>query len=343
MTFVLLAGNVFTSLVDLVINQGVDILGVLKIFLYMLPFIMVFTIPMAALVAVLLAFGRFSADHEIIAFRANGISLGRVMRPVLWVAFVVSLFTFFLNDQIASRSHFKVRLVSAEIGLKTPAALLEEGVFIKNFKDIILFIHRIEGNELREIRIYQPQENGPTRTIVAEKGELIPVPEQNVIKLKLTNGISDEPDANNPGRFYKLKFGTYFLPLDVSKMKLKGPVNKKRKELTLRELSENFFKLKNEGFVDPYLLTEINHKIAMPFSVFVLVLIGIPLAIKTRRGEKSIGFALAVVLGTAYWVLLIAATSISKSGAVPAWFIIHLPNAIFLCFGTLMTVNLLRT
>ena len=92
--------------------------------------------------------------------------------------------------------------------MKTPAAILEEGVFIKQFKDVVIFLHRVNQNELEGIRIYQPQEGGPTRTIIAQKGRLITIPEKNIIKLKLFNGTTDEQDPNNPQKFYKLPAGS---------------------------------------------------------------------------------------------------------------------------------------
>lgn len=342
LTFVLLVGNVFTKMIDLVLNRGVDPIAIGQLVAYSTPFMCVYTLPMAMLVAVLLAFGRLSADHELTAIKASGISLSRVIRPVLLLAAVLSVFSFYLNDQIASKSHFKMRQVSAQIGLQSPTAALEEGVFIKSFGDLVIFIHRIDGDTLHQVRIYQPQPKGPTRTIVAERGQLIPIPDQDVIKLKLENGTTDEPDANNPGRFYKLKFGTYFLPLDISGFKIKAKLEKKRKELTVRELWTLFHKLKNEGFVDNYVLTEIHQKIAMSLSVLVLTLLAVPLGIRTHRSEKSVGYAVALILGTVYWVTLIGAGALAKTGSVHPGLAIHLPNAVFVTLGIVLLKRLIR-
>jgi lipopolysaccharide export system permease protein len=343
LTFVLLVGNVFTKMIDLIVNRGVDPLAIAKLILYSAPYLFVYTLPMAMLVSVLLAFGRLSADRELVAIRASGITLMRIVRPVLILAVTLSLFAFYLNDQFASKSHFKMRQVSSEIGMQSPAAALEEGVFIKNFGNLVIFIHRIEGNQLHQIRIYQPQEKGPTRTIVAEKGELIPMIDRNVIKLKLENGTTDEPDANNPGRFYKLRFGTYFLPLDVSGFKFKGKLEKKRKELTTHELWSQFVKLKKEGFTDNFLLTEINEKIAIALSVVVLTLLAIPLGIRTHRSERSVGYAIALILGTVYWAAIIAASALSRSAVISPFIAMHLPNVFFLGIGAWLLSRMARS
>ena len=73
-TFVLVTGNL-VKLADLVINKGVDISKVGKLFLFLIPFLLSYTIPMSTLSATLLVFGRLSSDNEILALRANGVSL----------------------------------------------------------------------------------------------------------------------------------------------------------------------------------------------------------------------------------------------------------------------------
>jgi lipopolysaccharide export system permease protein len=331
LTFVLVCGNVLTKMADLVINWGVDVMLLLRLFLFSTPFLFSFTIPMSVLVAVLFAFGKLGADHEITAMKASGVSLWRVVRPVLTASATLALFTFLLNDRISCESHYRVRQVSAEIGMRTPASILEEGVFIKEFKDIVLFIHRIDRERLEGVRIYQPQEAGPTRTIVAERGELITVPEKNLVQLKLQNGTTDEPDPETPQKFYKLHFDNYYLPLDLSHYRFREPSDKKPKEMSIRELREEYRRLRTEhGFSAHELAAEIHRKIAASFSVLVFTLLGIPLALRVRRGEKAIGVAIALIAGTVYWALLMGATALAKSGAVSAPLALHVPNALFI-------------
>ncbi|MEI7816060.1 MAG: LptF/LptG family permease [Desulfuromonadales bacterium] len=86
-TMVLLMGRLI-SLTDLVVSRGVPLADVSRMILYLIPSFLVFTIPMAFLLAVLLAFGRLSADNEIVVIKASGISLFQVMPPVVVCAFV---------------------------------------------------------------------------------------------------------------------------------------------------------------------------------------------------------------------------------------------------------------
>jgi lipopolysaccharide export system permease protein len=337
MTLVLVCGTILMKMADLVINWGVDAFLLVELFVYSTPFLFHFTIPMSALLAVLLTFGKFSADHEITAVRASGISFWKMIQPVLVAATVLTLISFYINDRIASTSHFKVRQITAEIGMKTPASALEEGVFIKQFNDLVIFIHHVNGNHMEGIRIYQPRKNGPTRTIVADKGEILTDPDKNQMQLKLMHGTTDEPDANDPQKFYKLDFDVYYLPLDLSSYKFKDPSAKKSKEMTLSELRTEIRKLKDEhGIVANDLIAEVHRKNAMALSVIVFALIGIPLAVKTRRGEKSVGFAIAILLAALYWTLLMGATALAKTGKAPAALCLYTPDALYAAAAVVM-------
>lgn len=343
LTFLLICGNVLTKMADLVINWGVDAFLLLELLFFSAPFLFTFTIPVSVLIAVLLAFGKLSADLEITAMKASGVSLWRVARPVLVGALALSVFALYINDRISSESHFRVRQITAEIGMKTPVSILEEGVFIKHFKDIVLFIHRIEGEELHGVRIYQPQMSGPTRTIAAEKGTLVTLPEKNMVQLKLMNGTTDEPDADDPSKFYKLHFDNYYLPLDLSNYKFREPLAKKPKEMSIAELLSEYKRIKSEeNFTAHDLAAEVHRKIATSLSVFVFALIGIPLAIRTRRGEKAIGFAVALALTTLYWSLLLGAVALAKTGTVDPALCLHAPNALFLAAGIFLTRRVFR-
>lgn len=227
-----------------------------------------------------------------------------------------------------------------EVGIKNPTAALEPGVFINSFQKYILFIYRIEENKLFNVRIYEPREGKPTRTIVAKRGEFISLPEKNMIKLKLIDGSSDEPDPQEPTNFYKLNFKTYFMGLDLAQAQKKGDIEKKPKDMTIHELLKEIEKLKKEG-VDPSpLITEINMKISLAFSCFVFILLGSSLAIITRRREKSINFGLAFLIAGLFYLLLIGSETLALEGYLDPTIALWLPNIILGAIGTILTIKL---
>ncbi|MFA5090773.1 MAG: LptF/LptG family permease [Candidatus Omnitrophota bacterium] len=340
LTFVMLLGNLI-KIADLVINKGVDFINVSKLFLFMVPYLLTYTLPIAALTGVLLSLGRLSGDNEIVAIRASGINIFSLVAPLLIVGIIISLLLVIFNDKFIPYAHYASRKTLIEVGIKNPTAMLEPGVFINSFEKYVLFIYRIEQNKLINVRIYEPQgEDKPTRTIIARKGEFISVPGTNMIKLKLMDGTSDEPDPQNPSNFYKLNFKTYFMTLNPNQNQDKGKIEKKPKDMSIAELQKEIAKLKKENIDPTPMITEIHAKISLAFSCVVFILLGAPMAIITRRREKSINFGIAFLIVGVYYLLLIGSEALSLQGYLKPIIAMWLPNIILGIIGSFLTYRL---
>ena len=320
------------KLADLVINRGVNLFSIIKLLLYILPEAATWTMPISVLVATLLAFGRLSADNEITAMRASGISLYRLVFPLVIVGLVISLISYEFNDWLIPSFRFKMRRLTAQIGTKNPAAYLEAGTFIKDFKGCIIFIYGIDKNKLTNIRIYQPQEGKPTRTIIAQKGELDYIEAKNAVRLKLINGTVDEPNPSDPTNFYKLNFKTYYMTLDLSQTHGVN-MQKKKVDMSIDELNQEMNKLRAESVDTTPLLIEIYKKICYSFASLIFILIGIPLGLMARRGEKLIGFFLSVGVILIYYSLLVVGEVLARKGMLFPALGIWLPNIVFGAVG----------
>jgi len=331
-TFVLLIGNII-QLANLIINKGVDIISILKLFFYLIPWLLSFTLPVAALTGVILTFGRFSSDGELTAMQASGIGIFRVSIPIIAIGVIFSFLAFFMNDQVSSNAAFASRRVIREIGVKSPMAYLEEGTFIRGIQNYVIFIHEIRGNHLKNIRVYQPQEGKPTRTIVAEAGEINTFPKNNIVELKLFNGTSEEPSPTDPENFYKLNFKNYYMTLDLSKIFKREKIDKKTREMTINELVGEMGRFEAQGIDPTPLLVEIWKKINMSLASIVLVLIGIPLGIRAHRSEKSIGFGISLIIFAVYWGCLLGGVAMSLKGVMPPYLGVSLANIVFFVLG----------
>jgi LPS export ABC transporter permease LptF len=332
LTFVMLLGNMI-KLADLIISKGISILVAGKLFLYLIPFLFSFILPVSTLTAVLLSIGRLSGDNELVAIRSSGIGLFKILSPIIIVGVVLSLFAVILNNEIIPVSHHKSRETLIELGSQNPMAALEAGTFITAFEKYVIFIYRIDGNKFSNIRIYEPQgENKPPRTIIAKKGEFIVLPDKQLLKLKLIDGTSDEINPSDPENFYKLNFKTYFMNIDFKKQAA-AVVNKKAKDMTLQELREEIDRFKSTGINTAPLLTEIYKRSTLAFSCIVFIFAGAPFAMITRRREKSLNFGFAFLIMALYYLLLIGFETLSSEGAMTPWLAMAMPNIIFGLLG----------
>jgi len=334
LTSVFLLGNLI-KLTDMVINRGVSLMLIGKVFMYYIPFFLTYTMPIACLIAVILTFSRFSADNEILAMRASGIELKKILIPVFVVGILLSLFSLILNLRIIPHAYHQQRKLLKTVGTQNPTALLESGTFINAFKDQIIFIYRIDGNKLFNVRIYQPQPNGKmTRTITAQKGEFTQVPGKEQIKLKLMNGTSDEPDLENPNNFYKLRFNTFFKTLDLSQKA--GKIEKKPKGMTLEEINEKIKEYEASGIDTTPLEIEFHRKISWSFSVLVFIMLGFPLAVVTHKRAKTANVALAMICAAAYYLLTLGCEALSVQEITPIALTMWAPNIIGLIIASIL-------
>lgn len=325
LTCVFLLGNLI-QLTNLVINKGVSLSTIGKIFVLYVPVLLGYTLPIACLVSVILTFSRLSADNEILALRASGFHILKLLIPFIFIGIIMTLFCIILNERIIPYAYDKQHRTLKSLGAENPTALLEAGLFIHAFQNQILFIHKIEDNKLYNITIYQPQPNGPTRTIIAKKGEFTPVPGENKIKMKLMDGTSDEPRFDDPDNFYKLNFETFFMDLDISQNTSK--IEKKPQGMTLKELKEEMNKL-HEHMIDAVRLkTEYLRKITWSFSAFIFILLGFPIAVITHRREKSANILLAIICAVCYYLLSLGCEALSMKSILNPALAMWIPNTI---------------
>lgn len=328
-TFIFLVGSL-VKLADLLVNKGVGFFDIIKILFLLIPKLLSFTLPTSALTAILLVFGGFAQNNEVTAMKASGVNPFSVMLPVLLVSFLLSLVSLFLNDQVQSRAQFAYRQAVKDLLLKRPMAYLEAGKFIKDFQDYIILTQRIEGNQLYDITIYQPQEKGKaTRTIMAERGEIVSSPQDKTLTLKLYNGTSDEPNPSDPSVFYKLNFRTFELPPIHLGKEDPGKLEKKVKDMSLDEILYGLARdpeVKENRTLRREFQAEFHKKIAFSFAPLIFALIGLPLAVITRRGEAVISFTLAIGIVAIYYVFFVWGRAISLEGYLPPAVALWLPN-----------------
>ena len=334
-TFILLVGNL-VKLADLLVNKGVSVLAILQMFSLLVPTLMSHTVPMAVLTGTLLAFGKLSSDREILAMRASGISLWSIALPVITVGFIVSLALVPVNDRVVPWTHYATRQLLGEIGIRNPTAFLEAGTFIKEFKPYILFVYQVDGNRLNKIRIYEPREGYPTRTIVAQRGEFIPILAERRVLLKLYNGSSDEPDPKDPSKFYKLEFRIYSMNLALNEGRDPKELGMKPKDMSLAQLKTEAEKLRTQEIDSTPLKIELHRRIAMAFSPLAFILIGIPLGITTRRSQRSIGLGLSLVVFLGYYAIIVIGQGLAQRGLVPPGPALWLSNIVLLLVGFLL-------
>jgi lipopolysaccharide export system permease protein len=247
LTFILIMNRVF-ELVDLIVGKGLDVITVLEIFALSLPFILALTIPMSVLVAVLMAFGRFSQDTEVIAFKASGINFVRLLAPVIGAFVVVGLCMVWFNNHILPESNHQLKNLMIDVAQKKPALRIREGTFLQTTEGLKTRIQEIDQKtqEIFGITIYEITDRW-FRTIVAQRGELQVSPEGDQLSIRLRHGEIHQLDTGDWWRYRKLAFESHTInvPVDVQ-LHRRERVHRGDREMSARMMLDRIEELRDE-------------------------------------------------------------------------------------------------
>jgi lipopolysaccharide export system permease protein len=326
------------QLANKVINNGVSLSAMGQVFLYYIPILLGYTLPIACLITVILALGHMSAENEILAIRASGIHLLRLLAPLTVVGIALCLAVFLLNDRIIPDAYDAQTRILQETGSQDPSSMLEPGSFINAFDKYIIFIYRMEGDLLYGVRIYEPSSGKPTRTIIAEQGEFVHVPGKDQLMLKLIDGTSDEPNLSNPNNFYKLNFQTSFITMDLSKKKVTG--EKKSRAMTLQELSTKIKSLRKMSIDPSPLVTEYQRRLAWSLSPLLFIFLGFPFAAITNRRAKSANLLYALLFAAPYYIFSLACQGMASQNIMNPVLLMWAPNALALAVAIFLNWKL---
>src|SRR2546428_4657858 len=173
LSLVLVVGNIFRKLLPLLVNHDVPMEYLLTFIAYVLPFSLIFTIPWGLLTAILLVFGRLSADNELIALRSNGVSVPRVCVSLAFVALVCTAISLWLNVQVAPAAQEKLRSSLYDLATRNPMALVGSDQVIDEFPGRKIYVGKKDGNKLENITVFELNDEAlPIRVTFARTGEL---------------------------------------------------------------------------------------------------------------------------------------------------------------------------
>jgi lipopolysaccharide export system permease protein len=218
---------------DLIVGKGIPPLIVAKLFLLALGWITVLSFPCGVLVACLMTFGRMSQDNEIVALRASGVNLGRVLAPVLGAATVLAIGLSLFNNFVLPETNHAFASLSLAIHRKAPTAVIRPGVFIDDFPDKSLLVGTVDdrSGRLENITIYDFSQGDIPVTILARDGRLHYSEDGTVLRLDLENGeIHEVPPAAQGHKYRRLKFDRHTILLRNAGAALEIPQRESRSE-----------------------------------------------------------------------------------------------------------------
>ncbi|MCC6544489.1 MAG: LptF/LptG family permease [Nitrospirae bacterium] len=284
-------------------ETGISFLLLVKFSFFIIPLFLVLAIPLSVLISSILTFSRLSTDNEVTAMRSGGLSVYRMLFPVLIFSITAFLLALVSSSVLQPMGHKYIRVQAYETLNEQKNLGLHEGVF-NNLFNLLVYVKKItSGNTLNSILI-SDRSAKDSKIITARQGNILNDPSTSNLFLKLQDGhIYFE--TGDKTKYQMVTFSTYLLRLESVQSIESVRLVKETWGLSLSELKKKINDKKEQGQTREYrrLLMEYYKKFSLPAAALVLGLLGSPIGIVTRFSSRFAGFILSIVIVFSYYIL----------------------------------------
>ncbi|MGA1205191.1 MAG: LptF/LptG family permease [Opitutales bacterium] len=342
--FILITGNAMRDILGLLAEGTIPFSLFIELLWLLVPYAFSFAMPLGVLIGILLTMGRLSANQELTALKAAGISLSSVAAPVLFVALCGSFLAIYINTIHAPSARASYKSILNALVRTDPLRFIVPRTFIHDFPGYVLYVGEKEEGRMKEFWLWElDQQKRAVRLLRADEGTFAFDEATDSLVLTLVDGFTELRDTNNPDNLQALQPTLSFrdarirLPL----ANLLGAANQPRRlaNYTMEDLLER--KRSAEEIVttrpgtdearlarDDEVRTQyhISRRFAMAASVFSLALFAVPLGIRVGRTETHANFAVALSIALTYYIVLVVIGWTEGSSALRPDLLVWIPN-----------------
>lgn len=341
MTFVLLLGKIL-QLMDLMVNKGIKFSDIASLILFLMPYFLLFTIPISLLLAILTGMGRLASDNEIVALKGAGISLYRLLYPIGGVSIIGFLITLSLSLYFVPYCNYATKDILFSIVRQNASSGIKEKVFNDDFKGILLYANHIpaDGKFMEGVFVSDSREDREPSTIFADRAYLVSDPESKMVSLRLTNGSTHTFDMKRKS-YQEMNFAFYDINLDLgaSLAETKRNTAKSSTEMTSTELLTKIRTSATKSADRRELVAELNERFTLPLTCLIFCLFGLPIGIRSRRAAKARGLTIGMIIVLSYYVTQLGGTALAETGKIPPWLGLWFPSVLFTLIGIYVLVK----
>jgi LPS export ABC transporter permease LptG/LPS export ABC transporter permease LptF len=320
---------------EALVAGGVPWSTILHALYMLLPQALSITIPMAVLLGILVGFGRLAADREFVAMQACGISLVRLLRPVILVAAIGTAATAYEIIVALPAANLTFREIASNVVESQLENNIKPQVFFQNFPDHVIYVRDLlPGGGWRDVFV-AATEGAETRVYFAREGRVALDKEKRLVQLQLTHGTSYTTSLAKGDEADSTAFETLTLSLDPAAI-FPPPPTKGAPEMTLAELRADIAAQAARGepaYIDRFMVQE---KFALPITCPILALIGLALGTSNRKDGKLASFVLGFGVILVYYILLYGARAFATGGRLAPEWAPWIPNIVMALAGVAM-------
>ena len=342
MSFIMMTGQLLKMLE--LLSTGISFASFAKVFTFVMPEVLAFSIPIAMLVAVILVYSRMSAENEITALRASGISLWQITAPGLILSFFLCAVCLYL--QLYTKPYCKFYLKNARLNvlLENPSAMLAAGK-TQQFGNLSITVGEKEGDQVSRVTIVINESENKINTIYGKKGRIEVDESGKKINLHLNEvlvrGVTFKEQGQIESTPITKEYGVY--PIDIGQQINQKSLVKKDKYLDFNGLVGRIKVMSETDRKEDVneLLFRLNQNIVMALSPFAFLMIAMPFGFSSARSETSVGLVVSLIVVIVYFSVVLLMKNFDKYSF--SHLLIWLPNLAFVSYGLYAMKKITRT
>jgi len=309
----------FYRLASFLITPGISVGAFVTVVGIILANVLYLTIPIAVLVGTVACFSRLGADQEIAALKAGGISVIRLLRPVLLLAGLCAALSLWLTTTVCPSANRYLRNLRGELAMTQLTGEIRPREFYNKASGFLLFVKDIRppANEWAGVFFVDGAGADEQTVYLASRGRLLFQSDPKRFEVELTDGISYHSTRRLPRRDAVTRFGHTILPLtSLEEWQVASPL--RPEEMTMAEIrfALTFPEQPGQKYDHAWLKREYYTRLSLPMACLVFGLIGLPLGLMVRRGGRAVGFTVAIVVVATYYLLFAYSWKLSEHFAL---------------------------
>jgi len=333
-TFILAGSTVLFNLIGEAIKYHIPVLDFLMLFFYKLPYIIALSFPMATLLATILVFGRMGNDLEILALKASGVGVLRLVVPVIVAGFVVSVLTILFNESIVPKASYSAENLMRSFKDQDKPSTIKKNINITEYKNDlpqrIINVGEVENQHLKSITVAEYDQGSLVRLIRAKSGRFLPEG-----GWEFYNGVMHNFPLGNPKQVVILEFKKELVNIQVNPLDLTKR-QKNVEEMTRSELKQQIELDKKMGKDPSKQIMDYHMKLSVAFASLIYSILGASVGLRPHRSSSAMGLGLSLFIIFIYIILLSIGMGLGLSQTLPAMVAAWFPNIVIGISGIIL-------
>jgi len=334
-TFVLFMREL-DHILEMVIRNSSTWTDVLEVFLLTVPNTFKVTIPMAVLVGILLGLSRLAADSEIIAMRASGMGIGYFVRVASVVAVAGTGLGLLNSIYVAPRANQGILDLQQALETQQASYEIQPRVFYEDFRNRVLYVQNVRSGTGASNwdRVFMADVSDPTAPLVTTAASATVVSDSTQeLLMRLRGGAEYDIAPGHPDQYKISTFANTDLPLPLAQQ---NDVHIGRMDTAIYAMPMTILEERAHGPDPRRFQIELQSRFSYPAACLVLMLVGVPLGVISRRGGKSSGFVFTLLLVIIYYVLSYTGISLARQSKLSPFVGVWLANIVFAAAGVFL-------